>query len=140
MVLVSSTVSLMIFYRLDLSVTDGRLIIVDLSISSCRSVNLCLTYFDLLLGTYAWKIVMSSCRVDPSIIMKCLSLSLMIIVSLGWLCLTSTQFLQLSFDQCQHGILVKERAAHSSVLAWRILGTAEPGGLLSMGLERVGHD
>ena len=29
---------------------------------------------------------------------------------------------------------------HSSVLAWRILGTAEPGGLLSMGSHRVGHD
>ena len=31
-------------------------------------------------------------------------------------------------------------ATHSSVLAWRIPGTAEPGGLLSMGLHRVGHD
>ena len=31
-------------------------------------------------------------------------------------------------------------ATHSSVLAWRIPGTAEPGGLLSMGLGRVGHD
>ena len=29
---------------------------------------------------------------------------------------------------------------HSSVLAWRIPGTAEPGGLPSMGLHRVGHD
>ena len=34
----------------------------------------------------------------------------------------------------------KEMAAHSSVLAWRILGTEEPGGLLSMGSHRVGHD
>ena len=31
-------------------------------------------------------------------------------------------------------------ATHSSVLAWRIPGTAEPGWLLSMGLHRVGHD
>ena len=31
-------------------------------------------------------------------------------------------------------------ATHSSVLAWRIPGTAEPGGLLSVGLHRVGHD
>ena len=31
-------------------------------------------------------------------------------------------------------------AAHSSVLAWRIPGTVEPGGLPSMGLHRVGHD
>ena len=36
--------------------------------------------------------------------------------------------------------LVKEMATHSSVLAWRIPGTAEPGGLLSMGSHRVGHD
>ena len=31
-------------------------------------------------------------------------------------------------------------ATHSSVLAWRIPGTGEPGGLLSMGLHRVRHD
>ena len=36
--------------------------------------------------------------------------------------------------------LEKEVATHSSVLAWRIPGMAEPGGLLSMGLHRVGHD
>ena len=36
--------------------------------------------------------------------------------------------------------LEKEMATHSSVLAWRIPGTAEPGGLLSMGLHRVRHD
>ena len=35
---------------------------------------------------------------------------------------------------------VKEMATHSSVLAWRIPGTAEPGGLPSVGLHRVGHD
>jgi len=34
----------------------------------------------------------------------------------------------------------KEMATHSSVLAWRIPGMAEPGGLLSMGWHRVGHD
>ena len=33
-----------------------------------------------------------------------------------------------------------EMATHSSVLAWRIPGTGEPGGLLSMGSHRVGHD
>ena len=32
------------------------------------------------------------------------------------------------------------RATHSSVLAWRISGTAKPGGLRSVGLHRVGHD
>ena len=31
-------------------------------------------------------------------------------------------------------------ATHSSVLAWRIPGTGEPGGLQSMGSHRVGHD
>ena len=36
--------------------------------------------------------------------------------------------------------LKKEMAIHSSVLAWRIPGMAEPGGLPSMGLHRVGHD
>ena len=36
--------------------------------------------------------------------------------------------------------LEKEMATHSSVLAWRIPGTGEPGGLPSMGLHRVGHD
>ena len=34
----------------------------------------------------------------------------------------------------------KELATHSSVLAWRIPGTGEPGGLPSMGSHRVGHD
>ena len=34
----------------------------------------------------------------------------------------------------------KEMAAHSSVLAWRIPGTGESGGLLSMGSHRVGHN
>ena len=36
--------------------------------------------------------------------------------------------------------LEKKMATHSSVLAWRIPGTGEPGGLPSMGLHRVGHD
>ena len=36
--------------------------------------------------------------------------------------------------------LEKEMAAHSSVLAWRIPGTGEPGGLPSMGSHRVGHN
>ena len=34
----------------------------------------------------------------------------------------------------------KETAIHSSVLAWRIPGMGEPGGLPSVGLHRVGHD
>ena len=36
--------------------------------------------------------------------------------------------------------LKKEMATHSSVLAWRIPGTGEPAGLLSMWSHRVGHD
>ena len=37
-------------------------------------------------------------------------------------------------------VLEKEMTTHSSVLAWRIPGTGEPGGLLSMGSHRVQHD
>ena len=36
--------------------------------------------------------------------------------------------------------LEKEMATHSSILAWRIPEMGEPGGLLSMGSHRVGHD
>ena len=39
-----------------------------------------------------------------------------------------------------NNFLEKEMATHSSVLALRIPGTGEPGGLLSMGSHRVGHD
>ena len=37
-------------------------------------------------------------------------------------------------------LLEKEMATHSSILAWKIPWTEEPGGLQSMGLKRVGHD
>ena len=36
--------------------------------------------------------------------------------------------------------LEKEMATHSSILAWKIPWTKEPGGLQSMGSQRVGHD
>ena len=36
--------------------------------------------------------------------------------------------------------LEEEMAPHSSILAWRIPWTEEPGGLQSMGSQRVGHD
>ena len=36
--------------------------------------------------------------------------------------------------------LEEEIATHSSVLAWRIPGTGKPGGLLSIGSHRFGHD
>ena len=41
---------------------------------------------------------------------------------------------------CHFHALEKEMATHSSVLAWRIPGMGEPGGLLSMGSHMVGHN
>ena len=40
----------------------------------------------------------------------------------------------------QEDPLEKEMATHSSILAWRIPWTEEPGGLQSVGSHRVGHD
>ena len=40
----------------------------------------------------------------------------------------------------QEGPLEKQMTTHCSILAWRIPWTEEPGGLQSMGLQRVGHD
>ena len=40
----------------------------------------------------------------------------------------------------QEDLLEKGMATHSSILAWRIPQTEEPGGLQSMGSQRVGHD
>ena len=40
----------------------------------------------------------------------------------------------------QEGLLEKEMATHSGILAWEILWTEEAGGLQSMGLQRVRHD
>ena len=50
-----------------------------------------------------------------------------------------TQLSNFSFTFHFHA-LEKEMATHSSVLAWRIPGTGEPGGLPSMGSHRVGHN
>ena len=47
-----------------------------------------------------------------------------------------TQVLSLGWEDP----LEKEMAAHSSILAWKIPQTAEPGRLLSMGSKRVRHD
>ena len=52
-----------------------------------------------------------------------------------WSCYKSDMTEQLHFHA-----LEKEMATHSSVLAWRIPGTGEPGGLPSMGSHRVRHD
>ena len=51
------------------------------------------------------------------------NLSAVKVLSLGW-----------------EDLLEKQLATHSSILAWRISGTKEPGGLQSMELQRVGHD
>jgi len=40
----------------------------------------------------------------------------------------------------QENTLEEGRASHSSILAWKIPWTEEPGGLQSMGSQRVGHD
>ena len=52
---------------------------------------------------------------------------------------SQTQLSDFTFTFHFHA-LEKEMATHSSVLAWRIPGMAEPGGLLFMGSHRVGHD
>ena len=52
---------------------------------------------------------------------------------------SQTQLSDFTFTSHFHA-LEKEMATHSSILAWRIPGTGEPGGLLSMGSHRVGHD
>ena len=52
---------------------------------------------------------------------------------------SGTQLSDFTFTFHFHA-LEKEVATHSSVLAWRIPGTGEPGGLPSMGSHRVGHD
>ena len=57
-------------------------------------------------------------------------------------------FIDLFWSECPPVLLVeiitfdseKDMATHSSILAWRILWTEEPGGLLSMGSHRVGHN
>ena len=63
----------------------------------------------------------------------------------GWQCMGSqqsrTRLSDFTFTFTFHShALEKEMATHSSVLAWRIPGTGKPGGLLSMGSHRVGHN
>ena len=61
------------------------------------------------------------------------------VLSAGRVAKSRTRLREFTFTFHFHA-LEKEMATHSSVLAWRIPGTGEPGGLLSMGLHRVGHD
>ena len=55
-------------------------------------------------------------------------------VAKSWTCLNDFTF------TFHFHALEKEMATHSSVFAWRIPGTGEPGGLLSMESHRVRHD
>ena len=59
---------------------------------------------------------------------------------LGWMKhkLESWLLGEISITSDMH--MEKEMATHSSILAWRIPGTEEPGGLPSMGSHRVGHE
>ena len=56
-----------------------------------------------------------------------------------WGCQSRTRLSGFPFTFHFHA-LEKEMATHSSVLAWRIPGTGKPGGLLSIGSHRVGHN
>ena len=56
-----------------------------------------------------------------------------------WVAKSRTQLSDFTFTFHFHA-LEKEMSTHSSVLAWRIPGTGEPGGLPSIGLHRVRHD
>ena len=56
-----------------------------------------------------------------------------------WVAKSRTRLSDFTFPFHFHA-LEKEMTTHSSVLAWRIPGTGEPVGLLSMGSHRVGHD
>ena len=56
----------------------------------------------------------------------------------GKSCIMHNELINNSFNNSPQ--LEKEMATHSSVLAWRIPRTGEPGGLPSMGSHRVGHD
>ena len=61
------------------------------------------------------------------------------VIILQYICV-SNQHIKYILNNILYQLLEKEMATHSSVLAWRIPGTGEPGGLPSMGLHRVGHD
>ena len=72
------------------------------------------------------------------------------LTSLEWslrasLVVQSVKSLSVMWQTCVQSLgwedpLEKEMANHSSILAWRILWTEEPGGLQSMGSQRVGHN
>ena len=59
--------------------------------------------------------------------------------SVHWVAKSRTRLNDFTFTFHFHA-LEKEMTTHSTVLAWRIPRTGEPGGLPSMDLHRVGHD
>ena len=63
----------------------------------------------------------------------------LVLIKLNHTAKSWTRFSDFTFTFHFHA-LEKEMTTHSSVLAWRIPGTGEPGGLPSMVSHRVGHD
>ena len=61
-------------------------------------------------------------------------------VTSGWLIFQGKFLLETMMGRTHSALWGKEMATHSSVLAWRIPRTGEPGGLPSMASHRVGHD
>ena len=61
------------------------------------------------------------------------------LAAVHWVTKSQARLSDFSFTFHSHA-LGKEMATHSCVLAWRIPGTGEPGGLPSMGSHRVGHN
>ena len=90
-----------------------------------------------------WSDLAAAAAADSSVIykyggvVKGLMLFQVLVLYLETLWLIIQHLSNFTFHFCA---LEKEMTTHSSVLAWRIPGTGEPGGLLSMGSHRVGHD
>ena len=105
--------------------------------------------FNIISGTFGF--VCHLFHLFSVVIYFSLSLSLSVCVSLSFLlsfssCLSIYPFSAFFSDDWRFFsvlfwfLLEKEMATHSSVLAWRIPWTEEPGGLQSMGSQRVGYD
>ena len=85
-----------------------------------------------------WVHIQKNLKWRPQIFVKFMFPSTLFTITKTWkqlTCLLMSEWISNHFH-----VLEKEMATHSSVLAWRILGTGEPGGLPSMGSHRVGHD
>ena len=122
----------------------------NLLASYCQLLTLCEIP---LVHSRLWELIPKWMLISPTTtIPSCLRLSFLFIlysVPRQWLppfYLSAHLFILLPRLFCHWFLLVhfyaleKEMATHSSVPAWRIPGTGEPGGLPSLGLHRVGHD